>query len=219
MKLIKFTKTAFQLFILTVSFAISSVHAQTPAMDKYRTVSQQVYVAMLGRAADRAGQNWLANSLNNIGAPTDIVALNRAYDTNYQIRALIDSYGNSAEFQKNGGGSTDGFLYWVYKTLFNRYPDINGNAYWKALIDNGSVTRGRAAVAIMASSQGSTDWFIVSEKVEFANQIDRELISDSYINAYNSAIWNGYAYTMLANLRSSSEVRPAVIEMVRRYGQ
>ncbi|MES2676655.1 MAG: DUF4214 domain-containing protein [Pseudomonadota bacterium] len=218
MKLTKFTKTTFQLFILTLSFAISNVHAQT-ALDKYGIVSQQVYVAMLGRAGDRAGLNWLANSLNSIGAPTDIVNLNRAYDTNYQIRALIDSYGSSAEFQKHGGGSTDGFLYFVYRTQFNRDPDFNGNAYWRALIDNGSVTRGRAAVAIMASSYGSTDWFIAKEKVEFAIQIDRELTTDCRINAYNSAIWNGFAVTMLINLRYSSEVRLAVENMVRTYGR
>jgi hypothetical protein len=216
MKLFTFTKTLFQLFILTLSFAITSVHAQT-ALDKYREVSQQIYVGMLGRAAEPAALNQLANSLNNIGAPTHIVDLNRAYDTNYQVRALIESYGNSLEFQEVNAGDTDAFLNYLYITLFNRQPDINGHAYWKALIDNGSVTRGRAAVAIMASSYGSTDGNIVSNKVNIAIAITNELDLSSEVNAYYYAIRGKWARKMLPWIEGGVSVKSAVDAMVRRF--
>ncbi|RYY73313.1 MAG: DUF4214 domain-containing protein [Gammaproteobacteria bacterium] len=224
MKLDKFA-IIFKFLILTFSLAVSSVHAQNIDRQTHEYVTQQVYVAMFGRAADRAGEAWFANSLRNIGAPTNIVQLNQAYDTNYQVRALIDSYTNSAEFQRISAGSSESYLYYLYNTLFNRSPDVNGAAYWKALIDTGSVTRGRAALAILASSSGTYDGYIAGTKSDYAYLITRDLVWNYQIDAYNRATQDEirpgvtYARAMLASINSWYEVRPAVDAMASKYRQ
>lgn len=217
MKLFTLTKKLFQLSILALSFAISSVHAQTDALNKYGYLSQQIYVAMLGRAADPAGLDQLANALKDIGAPINFVDLNQAYDTNYEIRYLIDSYGHSEEFREVNAGNNDVFITNLYRTLFNRYPDAGGHSYWKGLVDNGTLTRGRAAVAIMAASYGSVDGGIVTNKVSIAVAITKELDLYSEQNAYQRAIYGKWARKMLPWIEGGVGVKAAVDAMVERY--
>ena len=203
MKLIKLVKTVVQLSVLSISFVVSSVYAQySPGVqnEQYIQVSQQIYIAMYGRPADQSGLIELTNALKNMGAPTDIVAVSQAYDTNYQLRNLIDGYQSSYEFNYYNSADNGVLITNLYHTLFNRYPDAGGYAYWKSLIDSGSVTRSRLALAIMAASMGNSDGNIVGYKTYVATGFTRLIDSPSETSAYWAVIRMGLAREWLAGV-------------------
>jgi subtilisin family serine protease len=170
------------------------------------TVSQQIYVAMFGRPADPAGLLWFANTLKDIGAPTNIVSLNQAYDTNYQLRSLINSFGSSPESLSLYSNDNGVFITGVYRNLFNRAPDSGGYTYWKSLVDTGNVTRGRAALAIMAAAMGNSDGISVTKKAEVAANFTLALDLKTEIDAYKNPSSNVYARNMLYQVSSGTNV-------------
>lgn len=220
MKMNKFTTALLQLSLLSLSLLMPNVHAQSGdiAIDKFSDLSQQLHVALFGRAANPAGLAWIAKDLYAIDAPTNIVDFNRAYDTNYRVRDLVESYGSSLEFREVNAGGNDSFVKYLYLTLFNREPEQNGYTYWKSLIDNGNLTRAHAAISIMAASHGNVDGDIVINKVRIATEITRELDLAYEVNTYQHAIYTKYARKMLATLNDPTQARGAIATMINFYG-
>lgn len=80
---------------------------------------QQLYVAYLGRAADKAGLDYWANELNTVPATLTLENL-RANFVNEQ-----------AEYKAIYGGlSREDSVVKIYNNLFGRAPDADGLAYW-----------------------------------------------------------------------------------------
>ena len=172
----------------------------------YRTVSQQVYLAYFGRPADPGGLYWFANTLKNAGAPSDVVALEQAYNSNATVKALIDSFGTSAESNALYGGDNTAYVTAVYQNLFNRNPDSGGLQFWVNALNSGGLTRGKAALSIMAAGMPNADGVTITKKSSVAVNFTKSLDLAPEISAYNGATAAAKARTMLKQVGSGTDV-------------
>ncbi len=150
----------------------SSVGPGDPA---YATVVEQLYVAYFGRPADAQGLANFESQLAAAGAPTQIGQMSQAYKNNPAVTALIDSFGTSAEsIALYGSGTTSDFVTTIFKNVINRAPAQSGLDFWVNAIDSGNLTRGDAALSIMAGAltnttpQGLQDATLVDNRIAVA---------------------------------------------------
>ncbi|HEY8027256.1 MAG TPA: DUF4214 domain-containing protein, partial [Burkholderiaceae bacterium] len=117
----------------------------------YQTAVQELYVSYFGRPADPTGLTNFEMGLFSAGAPTDIQGLTAAYSTSAAVKTLIDSFGTSAEsIALYGTGDNIAFVSAVFQNVLGRAPAATGLAFWSGALDNGTLTRGDAALSIMA---------------------------------------------------------------------
>ena len=138
------------------------------------TVSQQleaVYIAYFNRAADSGGDAfWSAQSTaaQDGGASSTITLTNIAnsFAPQPESIALYPFLGVTNLSLSSTAGQTglSNFISGVYGNLFDRAPDVAGQAYWVAQITSGSVGLGAAALAIANGAMGS-------DAIEMQNKI------------------------------------------------
>lgn len=172
----------------------------------YRFVTQQVYLGYFGRPADVGGLFWFADRLRVIGAPSNIVDLEKVYSTNAAVRELIDSFGTSAESNALYGGDNTAFVTAIYWNLFNRAPDSSGLNFWVGAINNGSLSRGKAALSIMAASMPNADGLTVNQKASASVNFTRSLDLAPEISAYSGMTAAGKARDMLKLVNASTNL-------------
>ncbi|MYM80729.1 S8 family serine peptidase [Duganella sp. FT50W] len=173
----------------------------------YRFVTQQIYLAYFGRAADVGGLYWFADALKSSGAPKDAVGLENAYATNATVKSLLDNFSNSAESNALYGGDNTAFVTAVYKNLFNRAPEAAGLAFWVNALNNGSLTRGRAALSILAAaSPNNSDGASVTNKSTVAVNFTKSLDLAPEIAAYSGLNAVTKVRAMLAQVNGSTDV-------------
>ena len=113
---------------------------------------QQLYVAYLGRAADKAGLDYWANELNTVPATLTLENL-RANFVNEQ-----------AEYKAIYGGlSREDSVVKIYNNLFGRAPDADGLAYWTTGA-GASVNADQLLVAFV-NGAGAADAKTIANKV------------------------------------------------------
>lgn len=107
-----------------------------PSGAAYYQLVEKIYMGYIGRPIDPSGLANMASTLQNGGAPSDIVGLKAAYSTNTTVRTMIDSIQGSSE-------------------SMNVYPTTNPTAYVNALFQ-AIVNRApsSAELAIYVNSQG-----------------------------------------------------------------
>ena len=110
---------------------------------------QDAYVTFFNRAADTEGF---------------------AYWTSYagSISDLYATFAQQTEYTSVYGGKTaEQQITTVYQNLFNRAPDAEGLAYWKPLVEAGTITLANLARAVNLGAQG-TDTTALSGKIDAA---------------------------------------------------
>ncbi|WP_374580497.1 DUF4214 domain-containing protein [Pseudoduganella sp.] len=181
-----------------------------PAID-YQEVVQQLYVAYFGRAADTGGLANFTAQMEGLAAPVDIQDLNFAYTNNASVRALIDSFGNSAESAALYSGDNEVFLNAIYANVLNRVPDAEGKAYWLAALNGGGLTRARASFTIMAgalintSPQGLLDARLVRNRIAVARAFTSALDTQAKASAYSGNAAAAAVRSMLAGVTADSD--------------
>lgn len=181
-----------------------------PAID-YQEVVQQLYVAYFGRAADTGGLANFTAQMEALGAPVAIQDLNFAYTNNASVRALIDSFGNSAESAALYSGDNEAFLIAIYANVLNRVPDAEGKAYWLAALNGGGLTRARASFTIMAgalintSAQGLLDAQLVRNRIAVARAFTSALDTQAEAGAYSGDAAAAAVRGMLAGVTAASD--------------
>lgn len=171
----------------------------------YNDVMQQVYVAYFGRPADPAGLLFFEQQLLNAGAPSDLASLALAYGGNDGVRAVVDSFGNSAESAALYPGDNDSFILAVYRNVLNRVADDAGKAYWANLINSGAITRGNAAISIMSGAQGS-DLAIVNNKTRVAANFTAAIVTPLQAKGYDGLAANVVVRNMLGTVSFDTDV-------------
>jgi len=177
----------------------------------YGTVVQQLYIAYFGRPADSSGLTNFSAALAAAGAPSDIQSLNAAYDTNAAVRALVDAFGVSAESNALYAGDTEEFVEAIYRNVLNRAAAQDGKRFWSDAIDYGGLTKGHAALSIMAgallntSAQGAVDAAVVNRKTAIAADFTAALDDPARINAYRGAAAAAAARTLLASVSATTD--------------
>ncbi len=171
----------------------------------YKDVVQKVYLGYFGRPADAAGLAYFQDVLLRIGAPTGVVELSRAYDTNAALKQTIDSFGTSQESQDLYPGDNASFIAAIYRNLFSREPDAGGQAFWVNLLNTGQMTRARAAVSLMAGAQ-STDIEVINKKSAAGAAFTAGLITPLQKKGYDGLAAALTARTMLANVTLATDL-------------
>ena len=179
----------------------------------YSALVQDLYVAYFGRPADYYGLQNFEAALAAANAPTDPAGLATAYSTNTAVKSLIDSFGTSAESTAlYGSGSTESFVNAIFENLFNRPAAVSGLTFWVNAINSGSVTKGDAALAILAgafnnsTTQGKADQTLIDNKIAVATNFTTDLgNSSTQIVAYSGATAAQDARLMLAGVTGSTD--------------
>ncbi|HYD81069.1 MAG TPA: DUF4214 domain-containing protein [Paucimonas sp.] len=212
--------------LLAASLAItgcgSGVDTQQPGTQKllaassavqadYRAAVQQLYVAYFGRPADPGGEANFSAALVAMNAPTGIQELNAAYASNASLRALVDAFGTSQESQNlYGAGDTSSFVTAIFNNVLGRAPAESGRQFWVDAIDNNGLTRGNAALSILAgalmnqSPQGLLDAALVANRVAAATSFTDTLRTSDAVSDYSGAQAAASARAMLSGVTSST---------------
>jgi len=181
----------------------------------YASVVQQLYVAYFGRPADPAGLTNFEKALLAANAPTNIQDLNAAYATSPAIKALIDSFGTSAESARlYGSGTTADFVGAIYQNVLGRTPLPAGSAFWADAISSGSLSQGNAALAIMAgalantTAQGILDGQLINNRLTVANYFTAHVASQDAVSVYKGTTAAASARTMLDAVVAGTDTTP-----------
>lgn len=112
---------------------------------------QELYVAYYGRPADQAGQEYWADRLEDEGES-----------------AIIDSFGNSAEYDELAEGQGNATLVNnLYVQMFGRDADPEGLTYYTGVLESGEKSLAEIAVTILNAASG-VDLNDFNAKVEAA---------------------------------------------------
>lgn len=161
----------------TLSLGVASL-ADDPIQAQYVALAQKFYVGYFGRPADAGG---LANMVAQFAAakvPTTIGEFTAAYQTNSTVKALVDSFGNSAESAALYHGTSQEFVTAIYQHLLGREPDAGGLKFWANALDADSgLNRGLAALSIMAGAEANTS---VQGQIDAALVINRVTVAANF---------------------------------------
>lgn len=178
----------------------------------YTMIVQQLYISYFGRPADPSGLSNFKSQLAALNGPTDIQKLDQAYHTNAGIKALVDSFGVSAESAALYSGDNLRFITGIYANVLNRAPDSEGLAFWVGALDSGSVTRANASLSIMAGAlanstpQGLLDGTLVSKKITVGSTFTDALLK-APVNGYNGDTAAAKARAMLSSVTSTTDIQ------------
>ncbi|HEX7644883.1 MAG TPA: DUF4214 domain-containing protein [Burkholderiaceae bacterium] len=117
-----------------------------------------------------------------------------AYSSNPAVKSLIDAFGTSKESQTlYGSGTTQQFVQAIFNNVLSRQPAQSGLDFWVGAIDSGQLSKGDAALAIMAgaqtniTSQGLSDALLVQNRLSLAAYFTDQIGAQHAISAYEGA--------------------------------
>lgn len=124
---------------------------------------QTIYIAYYGRPADPGGLEFWADQLDQ---------------NNGDLNQVIDSFGNSEEFDDNFGQLSDEQLITnLYQQMFNRPPDPGGLEFFTDRLSSGEASLASIAVQIADGADG-IDVFTLSNKNIVADAFTDSVESD-----------------------------------------
>lgn len=179
---------------------------------QYSDVVQALYVAYFGRAADPGGWANFQLNLKSLNAGTDIQSASALYAASPTMQALVDAFGNSAESRALYTGDTRSFVTAIYSNVLNRGPAQQGLDFWSDAIDSGRLSRGNAALSIMAGAltnttdQGLRDAALVTNKIHVASNFTLALNSAERVSAYSGSSAASTVRSMLAGVSGTTTV-------------
>lgn len=177
----------------------------------YHAAVQQLYIAYFGRPADPAGLANFAAELDRAHAPNDVRALAAAYGTNPSVKALVDSFGTSAESRALYPGDTASFITAIYRNVLNRAPDAEGLNFWVTAVDQGGLSHANASLSIVAGAmanqtpQGQADAVLINRRLNAGSSFTALLSTPELVNTYRGDNAAAVARDMLASITQSSD--------------
>ncbi|MDQ1833615.1 hypothetical protein [Massilia scottii] len=178
----------------------------------YTKVAQELYISYFGRPADSAGLQSMTAALAAAGAPTTTSDLDAAYSSNPSVRALLDSFGKSAESTVLYGSAAAGFVTAhfvteVFHYLFGRAPAESGLAFWTNAIDTGSLTLAAAAHSILTGAivANGADAALIAKKVAVATNFTNALDTAAEVGAYHGAVAAQIGRDVLAGVSATTD--------------
>ena len=120
---------------------------------------QKAYIGYYGRPADPAGLEYWADRLEN--------------EENGDLSALIDAFGNSAEYTSRYEGQSNAELVNnLYQQLFNRDAEEEGLNFYVGKLESGEYSLGDIAIVVMNGAQNS-DVTALENKLAAANDFTK----------------------------------------------
>jgi cyclophilin family peptidyl-prolyl cis-trans isomerase len=160
----------FRQIIFVFVALLLSVQTQAQEIAGFRDQVQTMYVAYYGRPGDEGGIHFWANQLE---------------DADGDLSAIIDSFGNSEEFQSRFGEfDNEELVTNIYQQLLGRDPDEAGLEWYIGKLADGSFTLASAALNINDGVQGD-DVDTVANKISVANEFTEQYLVQNVEYAEN----------------------------------
>ncbi len=116
---------------------------------------QKIYIAYYGRAADPEGQQFWAEQLQSAGG---------------DLTAIVDAFGNSAEFQAvYAGQEPEQLINNLFQQLFGRDADDEGLGFYQDLLENGGKSLASISLDILKGAQND-DLSVVDNKLNYVEE-------------------------------------------------
>jgi Ca2+-binding RTX toxin-like protein len=185
--------------------------AEDTLQAQYAALAQKFYVAYFGRPADAAGLASMVAQFTAAGVPASTAAFVDAYRSNAVVKALIDSFGNSAESAALYHGSNREFVTAVYDNLLGRAPDLDGLNFWTAGVDAG-LARGVAVLNMVAgaegnqTAQGLIDAALLTNRVTVASNFTGVLDTPAEVAKYAGAAAAAAARSLLDGVDHNTSI-------------
>ncbi len=165
---------------------LATVPIQAAAQSEYQDQVQKMYVAYYGRPGDPGGVDYWAEQLQLVDG---------------ELAAIIDAFGNSAEYDSRFTGlTTEQLINNIYQQLLGRDADSGGLAFYAEGYDDGSFTLASIALNIADGISGTDDADTYENKLASANAFTAA-IADS--GASYGADEIDDAVTLLSNTRGT----------------
>lgn len=123
---------------------------------------------------------------------------------------MINSFGTSTESNSLYAGDTTAFVKAVYSNVLNRAPQAAGLSFWINAIDSGTLTKGNAALSIMAgalvniTAQGLIDTAAINNKITIASRFTSAITTTDQINGYKGSAAAASARAMLGTVTNTT---------------
>jgi mono/diheme cytochrome c family protein len=196
---------------LAASVQLAPQGLQSVSAADYAPLVQELYISYFGRPADSGGLANFQSQLLQLNAPSAISELTSAYGGDANIRALIDSFGTSAESAALYSGDNDAFVTAIFQNVLGRQPAETGKAFWVGALNGNQLSRANASLTIMAaalvntSAQGVIDASLIRNRVAVASAFTAALNSDARVNAYKGKTAAATVRTMLATVVATTD--------------
>lgn len=152
-------------------------------------LAQTLYVAYYGRPADRAGLNYWADEIDANG-----------------IDAMVNAFGNSAEFEARFGNLSDDQLVTnLYQQMFGRPPEIAGLDFYTNQLRTGESTLAEIALDIANGAQNE-DVTALNNKVAVAANFTAAIDTTEEVLAYSGNDAANAARDFLAGIDENTDV-------------
>ncbi|RFP07932.1 MULTISPECIES: DUF4214 domain-containing protein [unclassified Duganella] len=125
-----------------------------PTVSAHAALVQALYLAYYGRVPDEGGMTFWTGVLDNLNLPATASAFYYAYDSDANVKSVLDGFGRSTEASDLYAGTNAEFVNTVYINLFGRYADGGSQNFWVGALDRQVITRSFAALAILVGAQG-----------------------------------------------------------------
>ncbi|MBA5687511.1 cellulase family glycosylhydrolase [Rugamonas apoptosis] len=197
--------------------------ARAVARQQWYPVVQQLFLAYTGRPADPAALRSFANLLLDVDRDMgtrsqrlerDLMAVNRAYDSQAALRDAIGALYASREFQHlYQPEHLPGYISSIYLTALGRLPAANGLAYWSDRINYAGLSRQQAPLAILAtahanhSPQGETDAATLRNKSDVAAYFSASLNTQARTDCFSGQGPAHAAAALLQQVDASTDVQ------------
>lgn len=164
---------------------MSPSNGSMPA-DSYTSLVQQFYISYFGRPADPLGLKNFTEQMAAMQAPLDLGGVLTQMKTDAGLKALVDSFGNSAESTTLYGNDIIDFTIGVYVNTLNRTPDYEGFMFWSGEIRSGRLSKSAAALSIVegALARGGADATILTSKSIISTNFTKSLDTPTELLAY-----------------------------------
>ncbi len=187
---------------------MAAVATTTAVAADYAALVQQIYIAYFGRPADPIGFTNYKAQLAALNAPTTLKGLLESNDTS--IKALVNSFGTSAESVALYGTDTIAFVKAIFVNVLNREAGFNGLVFWAGEIDAGRLSKAAAALNIAqgalenGTEQGLMDKATLENKIAAASAFTTEIDTTEELSAYSGATAASMARDMLKTVTSTT---------------
>ena len=154
---------------------------------------QNLFIAFYGRPADAAGQAYWAEALETAGG---------------DLSAIINAFANSAEYDSQYGDLDEAELVnALYQQILGRDAEEDGIDYYVSQLNNGNLTKGEMALAILNGAQND-DAVVLENRKAVADAFTAavEAGDKEYSNAQLAA-----AKALLASV--NAETDPATVDV------
>ncbi|NHZ33492.1 DUF4214 domain-containing protein [Massilia sp. CCM 8692] len=178
---------------------------------QYGDLTQSLYVAYFGRAADVGALKSFQSQLAALGAPANVNDFSARYAKDASVKNLIDSFGLSHESKALYSGDNKAFVKAIYNNLLSRDADQGGLDFWSNAIDSGSLTRANASLSILAGAQGNTsaqglaDALLLQKKISVAANFTLALETFDKGNRYDGDFAAGIARKLLGAVTTTTD--------------